>query len=103
MASSTASMIEGARLMWLTRASAIRRQNCWADSVRSSGATITAAPLRCSSSSCTIDTSNPIALAASTRSPGPAGSYAARRAAARLATAAWLTATPLGVPVEPDV
>jgi len=50
-----------------------------------------------------IETSNPVELAASTRSPGSTGSGPTRRAKARLATAAWLTATPFGVPVDPEV
>ena len=102
-ASHTLSMNDGTELTWLTRRSAISAQNSAADSVRKSGATTTQAPASSGSRICPIDTSNPTDIAASTRSPGPIGSCPARRANARLAAAAWLTATPFGTPVEPEV
>ena len=70
------------------------------------GAGTRQAPCRHASHISSQEASNATDSPASTRSPGPIGSSARNRRASASTNAAaepWLTATPFGVPVEPDV
>ena len=70
------------------------------------GAGTRQAPCRQASHISSHEASNATDSPASTRSPGPIGSSARNRRASASTNAAaepWLTATPFGVPVEPEV
>ncbi len=70
------------------------------------GAGTRQAPCRHASHISSQEASNATDSPASTRSPGPIGSSARNRRASASTNAAaepWLTATPFGVPVEPEV
>ncbi|CAB4884238.1 unannotated protein [freshwater metagenome] len=76
------------------------------DRTRERGAGTRQAPCRHASHISSQEASNATDRPASTRSPGPSGSFCRNiRASASTNAAAlrWLTATPLGVPVEPEV